>query len=72
MKNKIINGLLAVFLGGLLIVTFFTYNIEDTIDALTGATPTNEVYDAISGATTSSTSGGGGNNYNTDDEGDAD
>ena len=69
MKNKIINGLLAVFLGGLLIVTFVTYDIDETIDALTGATPTNEVIDTISSATTS-TNGGGNNNDN--DEGDDD
>lgn len=53
MKNTIINGMLGLFLCGLFVVALKTYNINDTIDAFSGATPTNAVVDAMSGATTS-------------------
>ena len=51
MKNKIINSMLAVVLVGLFVMTYSTFDINETIDAFSGATPSNAVIDAMVGAT---------------------
>ena len=50
MKSKIINGLLGLSIAILLIISFNTNDSQETIDAFSGATPNNEVLDAIAGA----------------------
>lgn len=50
MKNKIINVFLGIAILFIIFIAFVTYDHNETIDAVTGATPTNEVMDAISGA----------------------
>ena len=52
MKYKIINGLIGLSIIILLIISVKTNNQQDTIDAFSGATPNNEVLDAIAGAST--------------------
>jgi CHASE3 domain sensor protein len=50
MNKKILNILLFVSLLIIIYTAVVTYDSSETIDALTGATPTNDVLDAISGA----------------------
>lgn len=51
MKKKIINIVLAIALSGLYIISYQKSDIDNTIDALTGATPENSLIDTIVGAT---------------------
>lgn len=50
MKDKILNFLMVICLLGLFAITYKTYNVDDTIDSLSGATPVNGVFDSIAGA----------------------
>ncbi|MDA3932329.1 MAG: hypothetical protein PF513_06295 [Tenericutes bacterium] len=50
MNKKILNTILIVALFIILYTAVATYDSSETIDAISGATPTNEVIDAISGA----------------------
>lgn len=50
MNKKILNTILIVVLLIILYSAVDTYNAKETIDAISGATPTNEVMDAIAGA----------------------
>ena len=50
MKAKIINSLLFLCIVFLFFISFNTSDSKETIDAFSGATPDNEVMDAISGA----------------------
>lgn len=50
MKHKIINSLLGVAILFIFYIAVTTTNFDDTIDAIAGATPNNDVMDAIAGA----------------------
>jgi len=50
MKTKITNIFLTIAIIIIIYVAIATNDKKDTIDALSGATPTNEIIDAISGA----------------------
>ena len=50
MNKKIMNSILIVALFIILYTAIVTYDSSETIDAISGSTPTNEVMDAISGA----------------------
>lgn len=50
MNKKILNTILIVALFIILYTAVVTYDSSETIDAISGATPTNEVMDAIAGA----------------------
>mgnify|MGYP000844550295 CR=1 FL=1 len=52
MNKKIMNTLLIASLLIILYTAVVTYDSSETIDAISGATPTNEVMDAIVGAST--------------------
>lgn len=50
MKNKITNVVLTIAIMIIIYVAIATNDKKETIDAFSGATPTNEVIDAISSA----------------------
>lgn len=50
MKNKIINVFLGIAILFIIYIAIVTHDQKETIDAVIGATPTNEVMDSISGA----------------------
>jgi hypothetical protein len=51
MNKKIRNIILVVVLVFIICVAVETYDFEETVDAISGSTPTNDVMDAITGAT---------------------
>jgi uncharacterized protein YxeA len=51
MNKKILNLILIIALVVILATAVTTYDKEETIDTFNGATPTNDVMDAITGAT---------------------
>lgn len=51
MNKKLLNIILIIALVVILATAVTTYDKEETIDTLNGATPTNDVMDAITSAT---------------------